>query len=391
MDAFLSKLPAGEWADVKVVDAPGGMMALHSIHASATWLRSGGVPAYLKFIGGRGHSAGAQGVRLIGMPRLERVAKRLCMAKVAQIPIVRILSVDLWEGEGLSGLLIGMEQVTPLMSQIRAGETGRNDSVQVLRSLRSSEFGNWVHFDICPRNVGRRTSGEFVAIDLESLYLGDGGQGVIDVSYPAFKHDRVPRHVLRMCGKVSQGGMPLPQVQRKHDGEVVVLAAECSLGLKAYNFDDAGVEQWCAESPCSADERDFWRRTLRRVLVNGDFDLAELADELERVDEGGIMVSTDDVSVSNQSDGDLFSRGRDLRRGTLSRKEIAEYRKELGVYAEKNAGDRRVWEELLLVSLAYEKDPGRGVQLAEQALVQFPGDVGFQDNLTLARMWGGDA
>ena len=111
---LIAELPAGEWADVQILNQPPGMMADRNwaILAKAKWLRRGGKPAFVKFIIPAGRHAGPETEMVTGQERLRRLCERLqSVASLGTaIPLVPLLDVRLTS----RGLLIAMEEVRPL-------------------------------------------------------------------------------------------------------------------------------------------------------------------------------------------------------------------------------------------------------------------------------------
>jgi hypothetical protein len=96
---ILSFLPAGEWAEVQILNKTPGMMAGHdwALFARAKWLRHGGKPAFIKFIVRAGSHAGEHTEIVTGHDRLQRVFERLVQLKNLEqpIPLVQLMTVRL--------------------------------------------------------------------------------------------------------------------------------------------------------------------------------------------------------------------------------------------------------------------------------------------------------
>ena len=113
---MLDQLPAGEWADIQILNNPPGMMARKdwAVFAKAKWLRDGKKKAYIKFIVGAGSGAGASTQLVTDATRLNKLYNRL--QRIGDlgdaVPSVPLLDLQL----APSGLLIVMEEVTPLRS-----------------------------------------------------------------------------------------------------------------------------------------------------------------------------------------------------------------------------------------------------------------------------------
>lgn len=397
-DRFLTSLPAGEWSEVHVIEEPIGMMAAHAVHATAVRVRDG-KRAYLKCILGRGDSAGSTTRQLAGSTRLARVRSRLEAARLAQVPLVEILALE--EIFEPSGLLIAMASVTPIHELVCTGVADPTLSARVLSELASAVCGGWIHYDICPRNTACTDDGCCVFIDPESLYCAK--DDLIDVSLPAFKFHRTPDQLAMECQDAAFGGS-LSEVMaaKKHDAELIVLAAECSLGLFSENFCPLAVERWCAGAPVSEPHRRLWREVLLKLADGEVVDPLALSAQVAVIDRQTQSASTEPVAPSRRAnarvDGQVDIDGADgwarlegargqLRRDLMDAAELRQYRKKLTELAKQVPHERKYWEELLLVTLAYEKNPTVAIEIAGQALKIFREDTEFVRKQQLARMW----
>lgn len=115
-------LPAGEWTSVQIINQPQGMMADRgwAVLARAKRIRGGGKVAFIKFIVRAGAQAGRETQTFTGESRLADLYARLQRLQQMddQIPVVPLLELQNME----SGLLIAMEEVTPLKNIIDRGE-----------------------------------------------------------------------------------------------------------------------------------------------------------------------------------------------------------------------------------------------------------------------------
>jgi len=119
---LLDVLPAGEWTNIQIVDQPLGLMASNewAVLAKATCVRDGGKAAFIKFVLEAGTRAGVNTRMMTSGSRLDAIYERLQRLRqlVENIPIVPLLDVQ----RTANGLLIGMEEVTPLRKLIDKGE-----------------------------------------------------------------------------------------------------------------------------------------------------------------------------------------------------------------------------------------------------------------------------
>ncbi len=393
-----SLLPAGEWSEIKLVSDPGGMMAdqAGAIHATARHLRFGGSDAYLKLLPSRGESAGERTKRFAGATRLERVCQRLQRAmRSEELPLAPLLEVrylDAWPG-----LLIAMKQVQPIHMELQAGKLSVPLAVEVLSRLGSDKCGDWIHYDICPKNTGLLTDRSSVFIDPESLYLADDVR--LDVSLPAFKFHRTPTELADECqNNAIDGSLTVQMARKKHDAELLVLGAECCLGLFGLNFSSTAVDRWCDSAQADPALVEFWRQELHQLASGDVANPSEIAAALQEhqarrtrttAESHVVPLQRSDLKLEEVSRWDEFEESRlALRRDMLARNELREYRERMLKLGRKNGSDdRRWWDEVLLIALAYEKNPRIAEILASEALRLFPSDPDFTRKHQLARMW----
>lgn len=395
-------LPAGEWADIHVL-TPAGLMAHRewAVFARARWLRGGGKPAFVKFVVPAGSGAGDTSVVLTGSPRLARLKDRLLALRALEtsIPLVPLLDVQLTE----EGLLIAMEEVTPLQSLIERG-LAYDLSVRLLRDLDPEKPGapRWLHFDICPQNIGVLSSGRCVFIDVDSMYLED--QERFDVSAFVWKPFRAPQ---QLEDEVAEGcraqDIGRDIANRKVRFEVALAAAECILGPippRRSHFDQTALDTWGASADTDDPAVRFWLAEMQSALVTGDTrPIAQLASELANImaaprstsarDSRPEYVSPDMAAAVEHSTPPggapaqagwatdwllLRPAAHALRAGKLDRDRVSEYRSALERLCTQYPGQRDAWEELLLVAITYEKDAAGALATVERALDIFPND-----------------
>lgn len=421
---LLALLPAGEWADVQVLNQPPGMMAGRNwaILAKAKWLRKGGKAAFIKFIIPAGGQAGPDTEMVTGKARLRHLAERLKAVQILgdAVPLVPLLQVKDAEG----GLLIAMEQVEPLQNIVDRGEAYAL-SVRLLRDLDPEAKGghSWLHFDICPMNIGVLPSGRCVLIDVESFYLQQR-VGHYDVSIPAWKPFRAPQGLERdVDEKLAANDVDNALALRKVRFEVALSAAECVLGPlppSRENLSRARVEEWVAGADPADPAVAFWRNEILRGIDSGAMrSMAELALDLERLIQGQSVQNQAPLAIPvSQPRNVSLSRGPEehkpapapnqatpgwstdwellkpaahaLRSGKLDRARIAEYRAALERLALHYPVQREVWDELLLVLISYQKDAGAAHATIETALQQIPGDVDLMRLRDIVKMWAAE-
>jgi hypothetical protein len=410
-------LPAGEWSDIEV-RTPTGLMADRewAAFARARWLRGGGREAYLKFMVPAGSDAGPSSIYVTASDRLRRLHDRLLQLQAVgdAIPLVPLLVVQYMD----RGLLIAMELITPLQTLVEEGRA-RDFSLRVLRNLDPG-LGKpqWLHFDICPKNIGVLANSRCVLIDADSMYLEEAGHfGVSTFVWKPF------RATASLLDEVNQGirarSIGADLARRKVEFEVALAAAECVLGPlppSRGRFDRQLLDAWAPQADSSDPAAEFWLSELRTYLATGHLRaLGELARDLERIlvtprrEVPGTDQETKEpprraaapalqpeLTPSAEVEGPpgwatdwvlLRPAAHALRAGKLDRERIREYRTALERLCEQYPGQRQAWEELLLLAITYEKDSVAALATAERALGFLPGDDGLRRLREIIQNW----
>lgn len=415
-------LPAGEWANVQVLNQPEGMMANRAwaVLARAKRVRDGGKAAFIKFIVAAGSQAGDDTLMVTSSGRLGELHERLRQLHQLEdtVPIVPLLYVQLTE----NGLLIAMEEVRPLSDFIDKGEA-YHLSAKVLEDLDPDANGNgWHHFDVCPNNIGLLPNNRCVLIDVESLYLES--EGAYNVSVPAWKWFRAPRELkLDVHNQLGEKERRIDKdlAARKLRFEIALAAAECVLGPMPFkgvnqNLDRSAVEAWVERANAADAAVLFWKRELLAAIDSGSFPaFQELREKLESAlvsdaepagaaplaqaptcgtesaQPAEIAISAIPVDPA-QSDwleewALILPMVHALRAGKLGEEQIAEYRQALQQVALRHPTQADVWNELLLVVISYEKNAVLALSVVTEALEHIPGDDGLVRMRNIIQMW----
>ena len=277
-------LPAGEWANLRVLNKTPGMMADKNwaLFAKAERIKDGGKAAFIKFVVGASSQAGDTTLLVTSGNRLKDLFERLKHIQQMgdTVPIVPLLDIQHTE----SGLLIATEEVMPLREVIDRGEA-YHLSTKVLRDLDPDAYGNgWHHFDVCPNNIGILRRERCVLIDVESFYLE--AEGKYSVSVPAWKPFRAPMGlVLDVQVQLATGGVDRSVAARKLRYEVALAAAECVVGpipFNGPNLDRRTIETWVANAEAADPAVVFWKQELLAAVDTASFPpLQELRVRLE--------------------------------------------------------------------------------------------------------------
>ncbi|WP_205522820.1 hypothetical protein [Myxococcus eversor] len=400
-----------------------------AILAKARWLRKGGKSAFIKFIIPAARGAGPDTEWITGNSRLKQLEQRLLALRELgeRIPLVPLLEVRLSE----RGLLIAMEEITPLQDKIERGGQ-RELSLKVLECLdpMAERGADWFHFDICPNNIGVLPSGRCVLIDVESLYLRE--DACFSVTVPAWKSFRAPSFLanevadaLAARGRPALPGFDVALAQKKTCYEVALAAAECVLGplrLAERHLSESGLAQWVADSDDSDPVVLFWRQQLHGLVTGAQTpSIQALAQEMRQVLSSNrqvvpsprsrqqvnfpnnrleVLPPTQEVvsAVLPQSQMDgweaewklIQPRARALRAGRLGYAEVADYKLMLEQLSVRYPDRREVWDELLLLSISYLKDPAVAEWFVKSALERIPGDLELERQKTIIQNWAAE-
>lgn len=408
-------LPAGEWSNVKVVNADGMMQDRNwAVLATADWQRRGGVPAFIKFIQAAGHSAGPTTLLVTDISRLKQLERRLSEVRThTEIPLVPILELRMILDKGL---LIVMERISILQTLIDENKASSTLAVKLLSTLdhASADVPAWHHFDVCARNIGIRENGAPVFIDVESVYLADRGK--IPVTLPAFKPGRLPRKLkLEVLSSAIANGheihLPSALALRKFRCEVILAASECCLGPMPVSMDPLGWLDGFAISPVAA----CFAKALRQIEAGEMVTLQNVASELGKLDPTYLNKALVDsklprvepypIKIPTQGDSkesqlpisrqngweagfrSLAGQASSLRRGELRKDELLQYRERLESIVQNFPDASPVWEELLLLAISYERSRDRARLIVDRALLANSNDRGFQDWKQILTAW----
>ncbi|NOK36516.1 hypothetical protein HMI49_25235 [Corallococcus exercitus] len=429
-NTILAELPAGEWANVQILNQPPGMMSLNNwaILAKAKWLRRGGKAAFIKFIIPARIGAGPNTLLVTSHKRLASLHQRLVKLQALgpSIPLVPLLELKL----SAKGLLIAMEEVTPLHDCIERGES-YDLSLKILQDLDPALSSTpWMHFDICPQNIGITPNGRCTLIDVESFYLESTHR--YNVTVPAWKSFRAPYFLaeevdigLSAPHEEDEGFFPAELASRKINFEIALTAAECVLGPlppNRGNITESLVINWANKASSSDPAVSFWKRELLKMVNTRTIPpIATLAQELDTALKAAqpqvahaprltpapptsqnIHIPSSDKSnePAHPKDNTTIDWERDwllvqpiahaLRTGKLERAQVSEYRRSLELLLEKHPTRRELWNELLLVAISYQKDASGALRIAHEALQNIPNDTELMRQRNIIHSWARD-
>lgn len=391
-EEFKLALPAGEYSSVKVVENSVGVMASRGVRATAYSERHR-VDVFLKAIRVERQGAGQETALLTNAPRLARVEERLQLARQLKTPLVPIHSIG-WIG-AKTWLLVSMTPVMTLSSRIGVG-ADITLATNVLNSLGASKCSGWIHYDICPDNVGITKEGDVVFIDPESfLQLEDGG---IDVSLGHHKPWRLSPQIRQLIS----GATDAKSAIIKHNAEVILLAAECCCGrFNGVELNAREIETWARFAPGEKAVVDFWRAVLVRAATGMPDDPIEVAAKLteletRRLDAPGVAPIVQEVSqalmLSGQASADspwgaLAETRAAMRQRRLSSASLSVYSECLLANARKAPHERLWWIEALTLHLVFLLDPVKALAVAREALKHHPDDEHIKYDMRLAQRW----
>ena len=148
------------------------------------------------------------------------------------------------------------------------------DAPTALRQLDTR--GRWMHFDLCPDNVGRASDGQYCYIDLESVYeVGESGSVV---SEPVTKVERLPDNLRSELEQqfTSKGGLSAEFAERFQNYQLARLAMDMCAGRILRG---ANISSLADTAPLN---RSFWdRHFVSLAAQDAAPSPSELADAIE--------------------------------------------------------------------------------------------------------------
>ncbi len=419
--SLVQDLPAGEWAEIELLDAAGVMARrFGAVLARARSVRHGGKPAFIKLLRPPQEGATDSALSLLNPDRLRRLSIKLDEIRAASstIPAVPIIEQRFLQS---GALLIAMEPVTDLAKLIEQAKADSHMALSILEHLTPPSPTSplyWHHFDICPKNVGVLPNGQWKLIDLESLYIGRDNQCII--SQPYWKQQRAPKNLTNQILSeidINRNALSFDTAHQKYCYELLLIAAECSAN-KSYDFPDSmmwvtadGVSDWLGRSfsGALAPIGSFWARQfdvlLREKLVP---DMSTISDQLRslllRLEQSlhsapivGTPNATEASAVPTPSCGEV--RGDTiideqvrryshlLRSDKLSKVEMIKYQNLIRERLSQNPLERHNWDELLLIYISFLKSPSDALSHTKKALEYFPNDPDFMRWQRIIRNW----
>ena len=158
------------------------------------------------------------------------------------------------------GLIVIMDRVTLIESLFDKDPDGlRADTPRALRELDTHQM--WLHFDVCPKNVGRTQGGDFCYVDLESIYRV--GERKVVVSEPLTKEHRIPSQlVAELVADLGSGdGLSRELAERFQNHQLARLAMDMCAGNELVGSD---VESFLVNG--KLDHADMWDKEFVQLV-----------------------------------------------------------------------------------------------------------------------------
>lgn len=394
----LPELPLGDWAGLKRVEAGEGLMATRfgATLARAVHVRSGGTPAFLKILPCATDSAGPQTQDALAADRLRRLEQRLksVASEGERIPVVRMLEVRLAEGEEY--LLIAMERLEMLQSRLERGQACLSLAIRLLKRL-APEDASWVHFDVCPRNIGVDDTGVPWLIDPDSVFLLDDGG--VRASGLFCKPFRAVQSVFRRVVESQRSGdFDIEILRVRQAMEVAIAAAECALGQEAaipsrQHHVDEWLPSWLESARRGAPDlvAVFESHITPAIAACSRVDLNALAIALENFKRSAAAsqpaqssremaneepvqgdTDTDVVDVATSSWAAMAPHARRLRADRMGALELADYVGRLESLLSEDPACEEAWLEMMYTQLCFMGDAAGAAETLDRATDALP-------------------
>lgn len=422
---LLKRLPAAEWTNIRPISpGPSLMSEYRTVFAEATWLRGGAKQVFLKCIWASADSSSDSADDLDSPKRLKAICERAQNIKSfgSSIPIVPILDIRIIE----PGILVQtLERVDIVADLIEQNKVSVELAVSILRNLAiryQASNPTWIHFDICPRNVGVTKSGQVVFIDIESCYLGDG-KGISITSLLTKEH--LLYASLRDSLLEDYTGSPtpvcaLPTLVKKYEFEVALVAAQVTLGFPTYpNYPTNSAEEWLnpwlqEAAKANPELSEFWQKCLEKeTVLNVGINLERIADQLELKKDlevalynssptptPSILQVPEVPNVPNSLDPNQVSHsesrapwevlsdvGIKLRQDRMRREEILAYRSQIERLTDTHPKDLQVWKELLLIDISFLRKPRKAHDTIKAARIALPNEGYLEQAESMIENW----
>ena len=187
---------------------------------------------------------------------------------VATVPIHKLHHSD-------RGLMVFMECVAIIKNLFDDDpDAVRADTPRALRELDTGKL--WLHFDICPRNVGRTSDGAFCYLDLESLYKV--GEQHVPVSESLTKWYRIPGSMIdKLSAELqSEDGLSPELAETFQNYQLGRLAMDMFAGCELEGSDVEGLTKE------KLDHADMWDEQFVQPVILGQApDPKTLADAID--------------------------------------------------------------------------------------------------------------
>lgn len=399
-DEIFNYLPAGEWKDVEVVSIPSSMMRDRAVFLKARSVRRAGQLEFIKCFVKAGKDAGSSTKNLLNADRLKRLHERFqwLLKNDGCFPIAKVYDCLFYN----EALVVSMEVVRPLSEIILANKGGIENAISLLSTLdpdRNILRDGWVHFDICPNNLGVDGNGNIVLIDHDSIYKIEE-RGFL-VTTPACKDWRLPNNIYYGIIKDFQtqnNCLEPDQLKEKVYAEIALVAAELSLQSEPSiigQFADEWVPRWLDDyTEVNAQLADVWRRVFNALFSRTELvPFSDIVGQLREVSQKSEVPSLERSGHPTggvdwrRSIGDFSDYGLMLRHGHLDDDSLIEYIKYIKESLDREPNILELWRELVYIFICHLKDPCGCLEILENAKIYYPDDEDLKLKKRLVQVW----
>ncbi|KXZ29348.1 hypothetical protein AYB33_17460 [Leptospira santarosai] len=411
--SLIEELSAGEYRNIVRSPASGSMMDnFPVVFATAESVRNPEKRYFIKCIWSADQYAGENTRLITNEARLTRIYEDLTKAALPEreIPIVDLVELRFLNNN--SALLIIMEALIPLRELIEKGELSRTNVGEFLRSFSKTKGGkhDWIHFDICPKNLGLNSKKEFRLIDLDSYY--EAKEGKFEIKTLAYKRVNVMKQLNDEIFAGSVGKVEFTNALiKKFRLEVCLCAIQiCAGKLFEYPGPVYNLEEWFWDwLNCQQDQplniKEFWKRVVLEYVPQ-DVPLINIATEYEH------LILENSTSASDmhfkESYGEKNANMLTLKENLTTEKDLSKvidhYAKlirsenftkvDLELYIEillgvlgRNPERIEYWIEIITISICYVRSAKRSYEYLQNALKHHSTNEDLLNKMRLVELW----
>ncbi|EKR65767.1 hypothetical protein LEP1GSC036_2634 [Leptospira weilii str. 2006001853] len=412
---LIEELPAGEYRNVMRFIPSGSMMGdFPVIFANAESVRNPQKRFFIKCIWVADQNAGDNTKLVTNATRLHRIYNDLKNATLAEkkIPIVDLAELKFLEND--SALLIVMDLLTPLKQLIEEGKISKSKVREFIRVFANTneEKLDWIHFDLCPKNLGVNSKNEFRLIDLDSFYKAK--EGKFEVKTLAYKRCNILKSINdKIIERSDDEKYYSIELIKKFKLEICLCAIQIWAGElfrypgKVYNLEE-WFWAWLNSLPNkSQSEKAFWKKVIEDYIPK-NISLNQIANEYEQEileessassdstfhelpliskDVNNAAISQNEIYPANEIDKVFDHYAKLIRSENFNVDDLQFYLDLLKEAVDKAPNRVDHWIELVTISICYLKSAKKSYEYLQIALRYHNQNQDLKNKMRLVELW----